>query len=306
MSQSGRFKGGVFLLGGLGNQLFGWIFAEYLRTTFGREVPLITNFRGSSETNHGSNLEDFPKLLTHHQLISSKTRAARARLGLRFSDSAKNHSWRISRYFHVTKFVELGNPLGYDFKQDGLNHLYVGYLQSYFFFQNSGLQLDALRQLFDIQESCVNTEAVAIHVRGGDYFSNLDSLGVLGVDYYVDALKLQSQAAPLSEVAVFGPADKHTEQTISSLAKKFGDLKFSFKSGFDSRNGSVDLRALARYRRQILSNSSFAWWAACLSESGVKVAPDQWFRRLGNPEGILAGDWVTVKSSWMTSAYVDQ
>ena len=229
MSQSRKFQGGVFLLGGLGNQLFGWIFAEYLRTTIGREIPLIMNFRGSSETNHGSNLEDFPKLLTHHQLISSKTRAARARLGLRFSESAKNHSWRISRNFHVTKFVELGYPLGYDFKQDGLNHLYVGYFQTHFFIQNSGLQLDGLRQLFDIQESSVNTEVVAIHVRGGDYFSNLDSLGVLGVDYYVDALELQSQAAPISEVAVFGPADKHTERMISFLTKKFGDLKLQTK-----------------------------------------------------------------------------
>jgi hypothetical protein len=46
----------------------------------------------------------------------------------------------------------------------------------------------------------------------------------------------------------------------------------------------------------VISNSTFGWWAAKLSNtSNIEVVvPDPWFRKLEQPENLIPNDWIKV------------
>jgi hypothetical protein len=82
-------------------------------------------------------------------------------------------------------------------------------------------------------------------------------------------------------------------------------LKFDFKNLeiVDTNEEKIDdictLALLTRFTSHIISNSTFSWWGAYLSDSNqTVVTPSIWFRKHLDPERIYPEIWETVDSAW--------
>lgn len=115
---------------------------------------------------------------------------------------------------------------------------------------------------------------VAVHLRGGDYFSNSaiqKHHGNLTEDYYKKAIHEITKAIPNAEFHLFSDEPRAFEWEF--LIKE----NIMWMSQGDTLK---DFHSLKSYQNYIIANSSFSWWAAYLamnSESQI-IAPSNWFQ----------------------------
>lgn len=115
---------------------------------------------------------------------------------------------------------------------------------------------------------------VALHVRAGDYYSHLQTYGVLTEKYYRDCLKL-IPSVPNERSAIFYDTPSPALLTLSS-SNEFMLL------GPDSAN-SLDLISSLRLSRYcVIANSTLSWWGGLLAISnGARVfVPKPWHKTL--------------------------
>lgn len=134
-------------------------------------------------------------------------------------------------------------------------------------------------------------DAVAIHVRRGDYVSNPAATayhGLCGLDYYRAAIRRLAGSVPRPHCFVFS----------DDLDWVRANLDTGHPTTFVGHNTDTpweDLRLMAACRHFIVANSSFSWWGAWLGEWPGKqvIAPARWFRADHGGEGeIVPAGWL--------------
>ena len=139
--------------------------------------------------------------------------------------------------------------------------------------------------------------SVSIHIRRGDYFSNLNfakAFGSCGVEYY------RAASETLTELLGQQP----TYYVFSDdLPWARENLKLVGKAIFVDLNGAAapheDLRLMSCCKHHIIANSTFSWWGAWLNPDPTKVvvAPRHWYanrRDIQSP--LLLPEFVLVEN----------
>ncbi len=290
----------AYSLGGLGNQLFVWAFAEWMKVNHVENVVVGTDFLRQSSGQHNSFSSSIPFFYDSITHASSLARSTRARVGIRAAElTANSHNgWTRSGIFQVTKFKETGFPENYAFHLDRPGHQYVGYFQTFKFFEE--LRIPKERMLIDAVSNPlpVTNESVAVHLRHGDYRTTDSPFGILPESYYIEALKRQMSIGKVQTVKIFGQFDSMSKSLVESLASNFKSIEFDTSSLTNPAPAEAELLLLAQHRRQILSNSSFSWWGSALAEEGAKIAPGKWFRLLPEPNALIPPYWERLEFSW--------
>lgn len=127
-------------------------------------------------------------------------------------------------------------------------------------------------------------DAVAIHVRRGDYIGNDFYIDLTKTDYYKKAIDL----FPDSRFMVFSDDIEWCERNF---------VKFSGHFSFAQGKSEVeDMNLMAACKGHIIANSSFSWWGAYLSPFSEKiVAPsvENW-----HPDGVertvCPNNWIRI------------
>jgi hypothetical protein len=197
-------------------------------------------------------------------------------------------------------FIEQGH--GYDASLMELPDPYciVGSFQTEKYFltiREKVLKAFSFRTPFDQQTETFalklkSMNALCVHVRRGDYVSNPlfnRILGALSPDYYSESLNRLGQIRKIDEVFVFSDDIDWCRQ----------NLKFDKKTTFVSKeivpdNHHVHLYLMSQCSDFIISNSTFAWWAAWLSVCPGKevFGPAKWFADGSrNSDDILCTGW---------------
>ena len=199
----------------------------------------------------------------------------------------RGRQWLANRGCAPQTGLRLLTERGYawqDIPERGWNQGYLfGFWQSPRYFAPIE---DELRRLFDptrflhpgIAEAYQQTgrpEAVAVHVRRGDYATNAQALaehGLLDDAWYRQACGIMRQMVPGCHFHVFSDEPQVAARLFSGLA----DV-----TCHPVRTQEEDLLLLSHCRHKIIANSTFSWWAAWLgtSQDGVILAPRQWFSR---------------------------
>lgn len=159
------------------------------------------------------------------------------------------------------------------------DHGFDFYYQDPYFFKEHG---EAIRMLFSTGIPSM-TDAVAIHVRRGDYVDNPLYVNLMETDYYDQAIKM----FPNHRFLVFSDDIAFCED------KWKGDDRFSFSYGDEIE----DMNLMASCKAQIISNSSFAWWGAWLCPDypdNKVIAPLHWYSDGDNSRTILPEHWVRI------------
>jgi len=133
-----------------------------------------------------------------------------------------------------------------------------------------------------------------LHVRLGDYM-NENGFGIPGMKYFSKAVEhlYSTSDAKEKELVIFSDSP--------DLLRGFIDSEILENSRIhDSGNLSPieTLNLMSKAKNFIISNSTFSWWAAFLSngENRTVIAPNPWFSRITPPKDLIPSEWHTEDS----------
>jgi hypothetical protein len=117
-------------------------------------------------------------------------------------------------------------------------------------------------------------DAVAVHIRRGDYLSSakINAVhGVLPLSYYEEAMGRLQSRYPLTVFFIFC-------EEMDWAKANFTGSSFHFVEGNRGPESWKDMALMSKCRHHIIANSSFSWWGAWLSaQTGTVFAPERWF-----------------------------
>jgi len=273
----------VRLSSGIGNQLFQYAFAVYLRDYYGDVVYL--------------------------EKSSFKYRTAHRRCSIdMISELPVISDWRIytnypkpicilsKALFDINPFVKCitDSNLTYPFNNKLL--YFDGFWQTDFFITQvknfkSYFQPKETMPAFLVEylEDIRHSDSISMHVRRGDYFSDefRDRYGVCNEDYYQRALDLMMETVDNRKLFVFSDdldwVKNHLtlpDDTVLIRNEEVYPYWYIYLMSFCKDN--------------IISNSSFGWWGAFLNENGCKkvIAPKTWM--IGKEETLALDSWIKI------------
>lgn len=300
----------AYIQGGLGNQLFQYAFARALALRHGTTVGLVVNGYGSDGLSRACN-GDLRRMLLDKFAIQASfcTKALGERLEL-----AHWPIWpaKVLRRLGFTGVPGVRRIVDRNWKyspryMNARDNTYLqGYWQSERYFAGAA---DVIRQDLQLRDTTIALPAskileslrssgrpiVAVHVRRGDYaYAQANPSARLpvaqfpsSIDYYITAMR---RFDPESWFLVFSDSSRDIEWCRS----QFRDSNVLFSEGHTELE---DFTLMQLCDHNIISNSSFSWWAAWLNATPKRrvVAPLQWFRHDAvlsfTAADIVPSDW---------------
>lgn len=280
----------VKIVGGLGNQMFGYAFAKAIEKK-GHEVKIdISSYQ--TYTLHEYQLEkyniDIPvSTKDENNKLYSQTLIAKIirKIGLDFSRRIKEKN-----FFYKKEFLEVKNKTYFE-----------GYFQSEKYFKDiknvitkqfsikpsiSSYTNDLKKIIIDSDNSC------SLHIRRGDYVNskNISTHGISGLEYYKNAIKYLEKKFGILTYFIFSDDIEWCKNNLNVDNAVFVNSK-------EKRIAHEDIYLMSLCNHNIIANSSFSWWGAWLNinDDNVVIAPKIWFsdNSLNNESGdIVPQDWV--------------
>lgn len=256
----------VYMMGGLGNQIFEYAFARFLKET-GKAVYLVTTSFGRDALRNYK-LNHYDVRLPVARGLDSYIIDKRVRLGVKGI-----FPWNI--YIARNTFEHINGEDVYKYK--------------YFYghFQNSKYvdpYLDELRhelrymgRFANVQKKLIgeisDCNSVGVHIRRGDYLDNAGVFRVIDEQYYMNAIQY-------AQIKLRSPQFYFFSDDIVWCKNKFSGFDdIHFVDDAYANNDIIDFEMLRCCRHFIIGNSTFSWWASKLSEAESKllIAPRAWF-----------------------------
>jgi glycosyltransferase involved in cell wall biosynthesis len=143
-----------------------------------------------------------------------------------------------------------------------------GHYQSYKYFHHNRIYITDLFKPLVNWLTKPDDDVAAIQVRRGDYWKFPDHHPQLPASYFVNAVKL----AEVSKVVIYSDDHKWCQENL-----KFDGVEIEYKK---CESDWQELLEMSTYKKLIISNSSFGWWAAYLQTPSPQrhtFVPSVWF-----------------------------
>ncbi len=288
------------LVGGLGNQMFQYACARALAAELKLPLKVIVDMFGAYTSFHNG--------LELERVFSMKLDVARP-ADLRCMVGALRVAPRLRRALAAKMFSRLRGARfiaepHYRYWNELLDRARSGgYLQGYWQSERYFLkQADIIRSDFrfrqqpagrnaELVHTLLNSVAISIHVRRGDYVSNAKTLATHGIcvpEYYFNAIDSLRQRVPNARLFAFSDDPKWVAEV---LTPRYPDLVLiEHNIGEDSYN---DMRLMSLCRHHVIANSSFSWWGAWLNThlDKIVIAPRRWFATDTDTRDLIPSSW---------------
>jgi hypothetical protein len=286
--------------GGLGNQMFQYALASILAKKNNDLVLLDTSFFDQTEKRLGHTPRKFELGFFNNHYTPAKKKdilffkqlsvfnKIKRELGLNYPKMYQEPSFRYDE-----KVLEIQIPV------------YLrGFFQSYQYF--IGYE-NLIRELFafpvdtldevnkNLLATIKSTNAIAIHIRRGDYVNDATTQqyhGNCSLDYYIKALSLLIENSTDFVLYFFSDDSDWVKEQFKDLPypKQFIDHN-------TGENSWKDLLLMSTCKHNIIANSSFSWWAAWLNANHGKkvIAPKKWFalsEEKRNTNDLIPPEWI--------------
>lgn len=130
----------------------------------------------------------------------------------------------------------------------------------------------------NIAERIKQTNAIAIHIRRGDYLTNKNAATnfvTCGKEYYDSAINHISEKVADPEFYIFSEDFEWIKENLN-----FGVYPVTYIDWNKGKDSYIDMQLMSLCKHNIIANSSFSWWAAWLNSNTNKIviAPSTWFQ----------------------------
>lgn len=296
----------VYIVGGLGSQMCAYALWIALRSKFKDVEYDLSWFDENTQCHQGSEL---PKIFGISDVRSS--RWFTYPLSQSFSRIPARLVFKILKFMGIVKWKS-AEQCAYDFDPTVFSDRYgvTIYYQcwtSYKYFL--GVE-DKIKAAFSFPP--ISTEfdekflrfkdkknIVAIHIRCGDSLSSPAFQGLTPISYFREAIELISLKIKSPIFLVFSDdldwcRKNLVDQRLIFAREIFPEIVESYQ----------DMQVMSMCDHNIISSSSFSWWAAFLNANPLKIviAPENWVRpdygKINNislTEMVMPG-WITIKN----------
>ena len=285
----------VRLVGGLGNQLFGYAAGYVMAERSQRKLELDTSWTRHGVTDHGVDIRhfDLPGAWLKDRRLSNLFLPPGSRPG----GLGAAMSLRLSKAGLMPNYV-IEVPKNEAKLRGGLPRLY---LRGYFQQQNlaktflqkvpGGLKLKRESPwLKDMSSMAQEEHPLGLHVRLGDY-ATLPGGQALDFGYYERALSAAAAQMGTAPVWIFTDDPVHLRQ-LTQLPKHWRVVDTP-----DSSNAAESLILFSRLAGYIVANSTFSWWGATLGNKPLRTwRPEPWFS-YGTPPQLVPKDWIPIPAT---------
>lgn len=283
----------VKLVGGLGNQLFGFFAGQYLASILNTSLIVDLSDIRSGRSAHTVTIESFNLEADYiEKYYDSLERLARRVIG------------KLRKQGFLPKDLNYySNVVGFDNNLDKVKSPVTlnGYFQSYRYFYSirDSLQPIELRNpsswYLTLEEQFKSQPFTALHIRRGDYRELGDSYGLLSSNYYKICLdRLRSLKISYPIYIFTDDIDSARQMFDNSL-----DVEVNWITPPKGADPAESLLLMSKAKVNIIANSTFSWWGAALNETGkVVLAPEKWFKAMSDPEFLYPPEWLRIASQW--------
>jgi hypothetical protein len=274
-------------MGGIGDQIFQYSYANYLRNKFRCNAYLDTSYY-NNEFNHNkfrfrlSNLakKNNFKIVDNITYINFKFISYLRLIELFKINKIFSYIYRLFFKTPIQNFI-------YEFWQTKKkvinlkNSYYFGYWHNFLYVKdikkniNDNLlkpYLEKIKLKKFIKK--INNKTVAIHIRGGD-FKTLSSHNVLNSKYYENAFNFYKKLLKNPNFHIFTNDIKLTKKIIFQISKN-KDILFLRDYNFSDIE---EFSLFSKYNYAIIANSTFSLMSSYLSfDRKISVAPSIWLK----------------------------
>ena len=134
-------------------------------------------------------------------------------------------------------------------------------------------------------------DSVGIHIRRGDYLQFPDFRGICEVEYYKKAIENIASDGKKHSYYIFSNDIAWCEEYIRPLV---GNQPITFVTHNTGKLSCWDMFLMTYCKDLIIANSSFSWWGAFLNNRGGRVvAPKKWKNREAEYD-IWLPEWIRI------------
>lgn len=153
-------------------------------------------------------------------------------------------------------------------------------------------------------DQIAGSEAVGIHMYRSDSRTDEELYeGICTEKYYAGAVKYIQEKYPDATFFIFSNEPKWVKKLVDQLVKsqiteemtrtqiKEMKKRFVMVETNTEYTGYLDMMLMSKCRHNVISNSSFSWWAAWLNDNKEKIviAPSRWNNENGSDEVFAKG-----------------
>ena len=298
----------VLLKGGLGNQLFQFSYLHYFNRT-----PVDTINFVSDESARLDRPYELAELV---DICSHGDSAAGYKLGI----SPGNWSglkYLLTRLFHRVfgslnkSKMELHERTPYNFAKprfadfDDGTEIIIGYFQNWKYpeviWDQLFPEIQSILSLIESRNPILSSmkSMTVLHIRGGDFISESETVGVLDQNYYLRALdRLGVDKRDLSDILVLSDDLAHAKKILMLMGMP--TLRLIDPA---QMNGWEALFVMANSKNLICANSTLSWWGGFIAEKREArvFAPFPWNKGIDihSSSGLLHPMFTRVDSSFI-------
>lgn len=163
----------------------------------------------------------------------------------------------------------------------------IGEVKEQFTFKNTfSASIDKLAKKIKEEEN-----SVCVHVRRADYINNLTAYnhhGVLSIEYYKNAKKIIENKHDKPIYYIFSDDIEWCKDNLH-----MDNETYFIGNEYCGDRDIGHLYLMQMCNNHIIANSTFSWWAAFLSNTNCVVAPKKW-RQDGSGCDIILDDWIKI------------
>lgn len=298
----------VLLKGGLGNQLFQFSYLHYFKRTPGDAISFVSD--NSARLDRPFELAELVGICSHGES------AAGYKLGVS-KENWSGFKYLFSRLLHRVfgslnkSKMELHERSQYKFSRPKFadfvngNGIVIGYFQNW---KYPELIWDQLFPEFQSILSLVESRNLnlgsmksmtVLHIRGGDFISESETVGVLDHNYYLRALvRLGVKESDFSNILVLTDDLAHAKKILFLMGMPSLRLVDPAQmSGWEA------LFVMANSQNLICANSTLSWWGGFIAgKHGAQViAPSPWNKdtNIHSSSGLLHPMFTQLDSSFI-------
>lgn len=282
----------VKLMGGLGNQMFQYMFGQYLSKKYNEKIYYDVEF--------------FKHYSESEKLEIRNIELLKFNLDIEIVDYKKypflNYNNRKEKFIYLLKGLLSLNRNTFNFVSDSKftliskvfsiffrNNYYIGYWQAYRYILDLEFKLNDSQKLINtkVKEKILNSNAVSIGVRRGDYVK----LGAIicDIEYYKKAINLIDKKLDNPVFYIFSDDIEWCRKNIKS-----SDKYFFVEANKDTPFENMELMSLCKHN--IISNSTYEWWGAFLNKNKQKIViyPKKWKFYETKKNKLIPSEWIKI------------